>query len=1094
VNSDDSSRGRRRRRPRGGRRLGAMVAGAAVAALGMVPLAQATTAAAPAPGQRTDLKVLLIGATGDEPAFGGWKAALAREGVPYDALVADSAPDLTDATLADYGANHARYEAVVLATGDLVHAVTSGATTTYPSALSDAEWATLAKYEKTFGIRQISDDTFPSPAHGLNYPTSSGDQSGQTGTLTTAGKLAFPYLKGTVAIDQGSFGYQAAPVSATDFSTLLSGPGGAAYLGVYTHPDDGREEMVMTVDGNQNQTHVQLLRHGMLDWATRGVFLGTQRNYLELQVDDVFLGDDAWDPATHTTDYDPAKASRMTSRDVARAVAWEKQTGLRLDMVYNGGGSELFKAEQNAATDPLLTALQADKGAFGWINHTYDHPNLDCSTQAFIAKEITDNTAWAKAAGLPVTDPGELVTGEHSGLANTRPGNPGTIDPPELAAVGAGTPAGTLAAGSYEYGVSAVSPHGQTPASTSQTTVAAGRSVATSWQAVCHATGYRVYRRPSGGSWSLIGTVAQPAGAFTDAGPAAVSFTDTGAKGTTQAPPAANGATLDPYAQNPNLTGALGAAGVKALATDASKAYPQDPLSLSGAQFAAGEAFADGPARTLPRYPTNIYYNASKQKQQLDEYNWIYTDPVGGGGCTPIAGVTTCNGAPASWAAYVASEDRIMFSHMMGNDPRPHYVHQSNLADYDPALPETDPNQGATLYPVVDGLLDAYGKAFDRTSMPLVQLTHTQATDELARQAAWRKAVAAGEVTGYLQDGQVHLASTAAGAVPVPVTGTSVGSRYGGDVSGWTTLGAGASDSLPVPGAALNATMPPAVSGSAVVGQVLTATTGAWTGTAPVTTTSQWQRCDASGASCAAIAGATGAAYTLTAADAGATLRVLVSATDATGAKGQAASAVTATVKAAALTASPGPSVSGATTVGATLTAAPGAWSGAAPLTYAYQWQRCSATGANCAGVAGATRATYVLAAADAGATLRVSVTAKDAAGATGQAASAVTAVVVAPAVAPANTALPAITGTARVGRTLTAGTGTWTGTAPIAFAYQWQRCPLLGGTCRDVAGATTSTYAVKSLDTLSRLRVVVTAKNAAGARSATSALTSAVF
>ena len=52
----------------------------------------------------------------------------------------------------------------------------------------------------------------------------------------------------------------------------------------------------MTVASNQFQSHNQLLRHGMLNWVTRGVFLGYQRNYLELQVDDLFLGDDAWDP------------------------------------------------------------------------------------------------------------------------------------------------------------------------------------------------------------------------------------------------------------------------------------------------------------------------------------------------------------------------------------------------------------------------------------------------------------------------------------------------------------------------------------------------------------------------------------------------------------------------------------------------------------------------------------------------------------------------------------------------------------------------------------------------------------------------------
>ena len=61
-----------------------------------------------------------------------------------------------------------------------------------------------------------------------------------------------------------------------------------------------------------------------------------------------------------------------------------------------------------------------------------------------------------------------------------------------------------------------------------------------------------------------------------------------------------------------------------------------------------------------------------------------------------------------------------MFRHVMGNDPRPHFIHQSNLADYNPALPETDPNQGGILYPVIDGLLARYDAAIDRASAPLV--------------------------------------------------------------------------------------------------------------------------------------------------------------------------------------------------------------------------------------------------------------------------------------------------------------------------------------------------------------------------------------
>ena len=177
--------------------------------------------------------------------------------MPYDTLQAYTGQaktaTLTDARLADYGADHANYQAVILASGDLGHTVTNpDKTTSYLSAFTDAEWATLAKYERTFGIRQLSDYTAPGPAHGLNTAAGA-SQDGVVGTLTTAGKAAFPYLKGPVQIADDdptvaeTFGYPATPVNAADWQTLLAGPNNTAFLGIYTHPDDGREEMVMTV-------------------------------------------------------------------------------------------------------------------------------------------------------------------------------------------------------------------------------------------------------------------------------------------------------------------------------------------------------------------------------------------------------------------------------------------------------------------------------------------------------------------------------------------------------------------------------------------------------------------------------------------------------------------------------------------------------------------------------------------------------------------------------------------------------------------------------------------------------------------------------
>ena len=114
--------------------------------------------------------------------------ALTREGVPYETVITGAAGVITDAKLADYGANRAKYQAVVLAFGNL------------EDVLPAADKAALDKFQKTFGIRQLSDQTFPNAAHGLNAATQSGSQDGVLGTLTATGKLAFPYLKGEVPI------------------------------------------------------------------------------------------------------------------------------------------------------------------------------------------------------------------------------------------------------------------------------------------------------------------------------------------------------------------------------------------------------------------------------------------------------------------------------------------------------------------------------------------------------------------------------------------------------------------------------------------------------------------------------------------------------------------------------------------------------------------------------------------------------------------------------------------------------------------------------------------------------------------------------
>jgi hypothetical protein len=96
-------------------------------------------------------------------------------------------------------------------------------------------------------------------------------------------------------------------------------------------------------------------------------------------------------------------------------------------------------------------------------------------------------------------------------------------------------------------------------------------------------------------------------------------------------------------------------------------------------------------------------------------------------------------------------------------------------------------------------------------------------------------------------------------------------------------------------------------------------------------------------------------------------------------------------------------------------------------------------------------------------------------------------------AVAPANTVRPALSGIARDGQTLTTSTGTWTGTAPIAYSYAWRRCDASGSSCVTIGGATSPSYLVVPADVGSRLYSLVTATNAAGSASQRSYLSAVV-
>ena len=158
------------------------------------------------------------------------------------------------------------------------------------------------------------------------------------------------------------------------------------------------------------------------------------------------------------------------------------------------------------------------------------------------------------------------------------------------------------------------------------------------------------------------------------------------------------------------------------------------------------------------------------------------------------------------------------------------------------------------------------------------------------------------------------------------------------------------------------------------------------------------------------------------------------------------------------LTAAPTPKISGTVKVGHSLTATPGAWK-PAPITLTYQWLR------NGISIANANKATYTLTPTDVGTTITVMVTGTKGGYTTTSKTSASTAKV---ALGGLTSSAAKISGTVKVGKTLTAKTGSWK-PATTSFSYQWYR------NSNAITRAKQATYKLTAADKGKKLKVKIT-------------------
>jgi hypothetical protein len=394
--------------------------------------------AVPEPRQAVALRVLVLATGADDQVLGTWRSVLDQIGTPYDVLLTREETLTGDRLVRPDGVG--RYSAVLLTSGALLHADAAG---TFIASLVEEEWQALWDYERTFGVRQAALDAGPGTGREDACLRSVGQADVGAEpvplTLTAQGAQVFDYLRPDVEIPLTMTRLnRAALVPGCDVTPLLRA--GDDVAAVTSRTVDGREIAALTFVLGANQTATHLLGYGLLRWATRGVFLGEQRHWLNADIDDWFNASRVVRPDGSSYSY------RLTGPEVPAIV--EQQDDLRrrhplaegfvLNLAYNGGGLDPEAPERCSTEDtpdPLTSFSRCLRDRFRWINHTLTHPQMNDTDYDRNHDEIARNLEAGVAIGLAVP-PSVLKTPEYSGLGVHSPEDDPTGRPVDHGLVG----------------------------------------------------------------------------------------------------------------------------------------------------------------------------------------------------------------------------------------------------------------------------------------------------------------------------------------------------------------------------------------------------------------------------------------------------------------------------------------------------------------------------------------------------------------------------------------------------------------------------------------------------------------------------------
>jgi hypothetical protein len=591
------------------------------------------------------------------------------------------------------------------------------------SALSAPEWSALWTFEAQFGIRTVSAETYPTSDFGLIYKSEDGNAT--TAKYTTPASAVFPYITtSTASLPIANAWTYRASVDPADTSTsvLLTDAAADALAVVHTYAAQGnRQTLALTFDSASYLTHGQVLGYGLVNWVTKGLFLGERHAYLTVQPDDLFIADSIWQgpgdanpTVCGTRPDDPSLPEyRITGADFTALTQWQGSRqvpaisrSFRIEFPYNGEGTTAaYVASLGLKTDTLTPVVKTNQSKYAFINHTYDHQNLDAR---YLDVLVANNGVTTQ------------LTGSNAQFGNSW----------GHTVIAAGVPLATV--------VSNVSADGNTVTLSKATTLADG-STTSVWMGVTY--------DQTTTEISSNATVGNKLGL-------------TNRSSTNLVQPDISGL------KNPNFLQSAYDKGVRYLISDTS--LTGDPHTYGanegvvntgtydktqpGANVLGGNSWN---IYTIARTPVNLYFNVDTPARWLAEDQCLY--PVGAFG-------------------HVDTYDQLLnrvsdqlASYLLQGQNRPLMFHQPNVRAYD--------GRHSLLGDLLDRTLSKYsGLVNAPISSPTMNVLGQKQSDKEHYDAA----IAAGTITASTVPGHsITLKNTGTASVRVPVTGLNPSFWYG---------------------------------------------------------------------------------------------------------------------------------------------------------------------------------------------------------------------------------------------------------------------------------------------------------------------------